>query len=156
MPRVIRDWSASQDDYHRFATLYDDQFVIGANFRGNPHTESAGSCSLPNLLKGEYHNLIAEYFGPGVLDEIRFLARVELAWIERPRGCRCQLFGEDHRTDPDMVQRLGLLEQIENTSASDGFSTSCQCRECGRRWIVTIDPCYHWTLYDWRESDDDG
>lgn len=156
MPRVIHDWSAWQGDYHRFATLYEDRFVIGDNFRGDPHTENAGTCTLQNLLKGEFDNLIREYFGAVGREEMRFLARVELAWAEHPRDCRCQLFGEDDRTDPSMVQQLGLVEHIEHASVTGGFTTACRCRDCGRGWKVEVDPSYHWTLYGWSEIDRNG
>ncbi len=145
MPRVVHDWKVTQDDHQRSATLHDDRFVIGDD-----------SCTLENLLEGELDNVIREYFGPGVLDEMRFLARVELTWRERPRQCRCQLFGEGSRTDPEMVQRLGLVEAITTTSIAGGFTAACQCRDCGRRWRIAIDPNYHWTLYDWSEIRGDG
>jgi hypothetical protein len=151
VPRVIRDWSVTQGDYQRFATLYSDRFVIGHNFRGNPHAENAGSYSLDDLVNGRCDDLVMEYFGSDVREEMRFLARVELAWSAYPRECRCQIFGEGSRTDPAVPARLGLADPIDDPNAGGGMSCACRCRECGREWRIAVDASYHWTLFEWCE-----
>jgi hypothetical protein len=150
MSRILRRWTATQGDCQRFARLDADQFVIGGNSRENPQTESARTCTLEELLAGKYWDLVREYFGLFVLDEMRFLARVEITSAQRKPQCRCQLFGEDERCDPSTIEKVGYFVLEPRESGDDEYTVRYRCPVCGRRWEIGVNCGYHYTLFLWK------
>ena len=144
-----QSWDVAQGDYQRFAQLETDQFVIGSSWRGNPHTEGAGSCGLREFLDGTFNQLFESYFGSSALADARFLVHVQRSWTLRPRDCKCQLFGEAPGNALERVARLNLVERREGDDAN---MARCQCRDCKRDWSVTF---RSGSSFDWREGERD-
>src|SRR6266567_4367032 len=43
-------WDVCQGDYNRYARRRDRELVIGSSWRGNAHTDNAGTCTLVEFL----------------------------------------------------------------------------------------------------------
>lgn len=142
--RIIREWTGVYGDRPCRATLYADRLVIG-----KPPASEVETFSIEELAAGKLRLRILDHFDPSALEEMHFLANVELAAAGRRPSCRCEVFSADNRCDPSTIEKLGLIHIDPNEPGDDQYTVRCHCAACGRCWEIGVNCGYHYTLYLW-------
>jgi hypothetical protein len=68
-------WDVWQGDYNRYARLNERELLIGSSWRGDGHTDNAGTCSVAEFLAGTFQREFCEYFGQQELERALYLAK---------------------------------------------------------------------------------
>jgi hypothetical protein len=77
--------------------------------------------------------------------------------IKSKANCRCNLYalqnGFSDRYNPYEEQKEGFISIVKEDVHEKEYYTDyyCVCNFCGRRWKVTNEIGYHYTLYKWEE-----
>ncbi len=80
--------------------------------------------------------------------------------IEQGAKCRCDLYevqsGFGERFNPRVEQVEGFISIMREIVHREEYFTEyfCKCNTCGRRWRVTDEIGYHYSLYRWEEITD--
>jgi hypothetical protein len=99
---------------------------------------------------------------PGLRDYRQTVDRaIEILENIRNRSkCRCNLYalqnGYSNRYNPYEEQKEGFITIVKEDVHREEYYTDyyCRCNFCGRRWKVTDEIGYHYTLYKWEEITD--